>query len=63
MKETLLKTKILQSLTDTPLRNSRHSFGEGHLDFVTDKKGEMSNVRIWDIRGHLWDHAKLSEGS
>ena len=48
--ETMPKTKSLQFVIDRPLRNSRHGFGNGHLEFVTDKMGgKKRNLKIWDI--------------
>lgn len=35
----MLKTRSSHLLTDRPLKNSRYSFGEGPMDFLTDKKG------------------------
>lgn len=34
----MLETKSLQLLINGSLRNFRHSFGEGHLDFATPKR-------------------------
>lgn len=52
--ETMPKTRSLHSLTNGPLRNSGYSFGEGHLDCLTDKEGRNKrNVRICNIRGEI----------
>jgi len=38
--ETMPKTRSLHSLADGHVTNSRYRFKEGHLDFLTDKRGE-----------------------
>ena len=50
-RETMPKTKSLKLLIGGPSKKCRPSFGEGHLAFVTDKKKETRNIRIWDIQG------------
>lgn len=49
--EAMPKTRSLELQSDGPLKRCRQRFGERHLDFMTDKKGEMRNVSIWDIQG------------
>lgn len=38
--ETMSKTRCACLLPDGPLRNSSYSFGEGHLDCLTDESWE-----------------------
>lgn len=40
----MTKTKSIQLIVDGPLINSRQSFGEDHLDFVSDKKEETRGI-------------------
>lgn len=47
--ETMPKTISLWLLIDGSLRSFRDSFGEGHLDFVTDKKGQTRGTRGFGI--------------
>lgn len=60
--ETMPKTKSLQLLIDGSLKSFRRSFGDGHLDFVTDKKGQTRGTwGFWIFKGDLWDSAKCKK--
>ena len=63
MKETKPRIKSLSLLIDGWSKESpRHSFQDGHLDFVTDKKGEKRGMWGFEIfEGGLREYAEFTK--